>query len=176
LATKDCFVYSNDSKLVHYHITLKNRESEDMVATIIDQLPSGMMFQNSSQIPSDYRSDRISWNIIDLRPGEMKTIDYWARALHGCTFVNQAHIDAQYLNGTDSAWTDVSCSVYVEGESYSSLSSIWQPPACFGLNCTYVDGTDGAEEWIPCHYCGATEPKLIDMKACDSCDSAEENE
>jgi len=176
LATKDGFVDSNDSKLVHYRITLKNRESEDMVATIIDQLPSGMMFQNSSQIPSDYRSDRISWNIIDLRPGEMKTIDYWARALHGGTFVNQAHIDAQYLNGTDSAWTDVSCSVYVEGESYSSLSSIWQPPACFGLNCTYVDGTDGAEEWIPCHYCGATEPKLIDMKACDSCDSAEENE
>lgn len=176
LATKDGFVDSNDSNLVHYRITLKNRESEDMVATIIDQLPSGMMFQNSSQIPSDYRSDRISWNIIDLRPGEMKTIDYWARALHGGTFVNQAHIDAHYINGTDSAWADVSCSMYVEGESYSTSSSSWQPPACFDLNCTYVDGTDGAEEWIPCHYCGATEPKLIDMTACDSCDSAEGNE
>jgi uncharacterized repeat protein (TIGR01451 family) len=176
LATKDGFVDSNDSKLIHYLITLKNREKESMVATITDQLPAGIMFLNSSQTPSDYSSDRITWSTIDLEPGEMKTIDYLARALQGGTFVNHAHIDAQYLNGTDFVWADVSCSVYIGGAAHSTSSSIWQPPSCFGLSCTYLDGTDAEEEWIPCHYCGATEPKIIDMTACDSCNSTSESD
>jgi large repetitive protein len=173
LSSKEGFVDSNDSTLVHYRIILKNRERETMVATITDQLPSGMTFLNSSQTPSDHSSDRVSWNILDLRPGEMKAIDYWARALHGGAFVNQAHIDAQYLNGTDSAVADIACRVYVQGELYSPSGSSWQPPECFGLNCTSQNTAD-AEEWMPCNYCGVSSPGLLDMTTCESCESNEE--
>lgn len=176
LASKDGFVDSNDSKLVHYRITLKNRDKESMIATITDQLPAGMMFLNSSQTPLDYRSDKVTWSVIDLEPGTTKTIDYWVRALHSGTFVNQAHIDAQYISGTDFVWADVSCSVYIRGNIHPSSSSIWLPASCFDLNCTYMDGSDVAEEWIPCQYCGDTEQKLIDMTACDSCNSSEDND
>lgn len=165
LAIKEGHIDSGDDKLVHYRIALKNREKETMVATITDQLPAGMMFQNSSLTPSDYRSDRISWNIVDIEPGQMRTIDYWARALQDGVFVNQAHIETQYLNGTDSAWADVSCRVDVGGSIDYSSSSDWHPPTCFGLNYTQ-QGTAG--EWIPCPDCGNNEfPSIESM--CSPC-------
>lgn len=164
LAVKEGYVDSNDTKQVHYIITLKNREKESMTANITDQLPDGMMFQNSSLMPSDHRSDRVRWDHVDLKPGHMKTIEYSARALQDGVFVNQAHIEAQYLNGTDSAWAAVSCSVYVGGNFDSSSSSGWQPPACFGLNCTQQDY---GSEWMPCDACGIS----VNETATDSCTS-----
>lgn len=155
---KEAFVDSRDRTLVHYRITLKNRENEAMVATITDELPAGMMFENSTLMPSDYSSRRISWNIIDLKPGKTKSIDYLARAMYGGTFVNQAHIEAQYLNGTSSAFADVSRSVYIAGEANSIDNSTWQPPACFGLNCTQQDL---GKDWLSCPSCGIAEPQPI---------------
>jgi large repetitive protein len=169
LAAKEGFIDSKDNRTVHYRILIKNREKEIMVATVTDQLPDGMVFINSTTTPSDYRSDRVSWNIVDLRPGEMRTIDYLARANHGGEFINQAHINARYQNGTDSAFADVSSSVYVAGDAYYS-SSDWQPPACFGLNCTQ-QGT--AEEWIPCVSCGIVEPQPINVP-CAVCAGTEQ--
>lgn len=168
LAAKEAFVDSKDKTLVHYRITLKNREKEVMVATITDELPAGMMFQNSTLTPSDYRSGRVSWNIVDLKPGKMKSIDYWARAMYGGTFLNQAHIEARYLNGTDSAFADVSSSIYVAGETRSSDNSTWQPPACFGLNCTQPYYGD---EWIPCVSCGIVEPEPLNVP-CAACEAS----
>ncbi|MGV8126730.1 MAG: hypothetical protein ACP5PV_05925 [Methanothrix sp.] len=167
LAAKEGYVSPENDRLVHYRILIKNRENEPMVATITDQLPEGMMFQNSSVSPADSHSDRIVWNIIDLLPGQAKIIDYWARALHGGTFINQAHVEAQYLNGTDSAWGDLSCRVYVgSGMDYSSSSDL-HPPECFGLNCTLpLYGT--GEEWIPCPNCGDSEFTSIE-DICSSC-------
>ena len=155
---KEAFVDSRDRTLVHYRITLKNREKEVMVATITDELPAGMMFENSTLTPSDYSPRRISWNTIDLKPGKTKSIDYLVRASYGGTFVNQAHIEAQYLNGTSSAFADVSRSVYITGEANSIDNSTWQPPACFGLNCTQQDL---GKDWLSCPSCGIAEPKPI---------------
>jgi uncharacterized repeat protein (TIGR01451 family) len=160
-ATKEAFVDSRDKTLVHYRITLNNRDNEAMVATITDELPAGMVFQNSTLTPSDYSPRRISWNIIDLKPGKTKSIDYLARAMYGGTFVNQAHIEAQYLNGTSSAFADVSRSVYISGEAGSAGSSdnsTWQPPACFGLNCTQQDL---GKDWLSCPTCGIGEPQPL---------------
>jgi uncharacterized repeat protein (TIGR01451 family) len=165
LAAKEAFVDPRDKMLVHYRITLKNRENEVMVATITDQLPAGLMFQNSTLTPSDYRSDRVSWNIANLKPGKMRTIDYWARAMYGGTFLNQAHIEAQYLNGTDSAFADVSSTIYVGEKTRSSDNSTWQPPACFGLNCTQQDT---AKEWLSCPTCGIVEPLPLNVP-CAAC-------
>jgi uncharacterized repeat protein (TIGR01451 family) len=157
-ATKEAFVDSRDKTLVHYRITLNNRDNEAMVATITDELPAGMVFQNSTLTPSDYSPRRISWNIIDLQPGKTKSIDYLARAMYGGTFINQAHIEAQYLNGTSSAFEDVSSSVYIESKASSLGDSMWQPPACFGFNCTQQDTS---AEWLFCPSCGIGDSEQI---------------
>jgi hypothetical protein len=110
-----------------------------------------MMFINSTVQPSDYSSDHARWNIIDLKPGEVKVIDYLARALQNGVFVNQAHIDTASVDGSDGAFADVSCQVQIGSAFNSGSNSSWQPPTCFGLNCTQQDYGD---EWLPCDACG----------------------
>jgi hypothetical protein len=112
-----------------------------------------MMFQNSSIMPSDRGSDWVSWNIIDLEPGETRTVDYLAKAMYSGAFVNQAHIEAHAVDGPDVVKTDVAARVEI-GTGPGRSSSSWQPPACFGLNCT-SQGTK--DEWIPCDACGTAE-------------------
>ena len=164
-ASKTGYVDANDSMLVHYRIALKNRESYVMAAIINDDLPDGMMFINSTVHPSDYSSGQMKWNIIDLKPGEVKVIDYLVRALQNGVFVNQAHIEAASVDGSDSAFADVSCQVQI-GSAFNSVSdSNWQPPACFGLNCTQQEF---GEDWMPCYTCGAAEPQPLDT-SCASC-------
>jgi uncharacterized repeat protein (TIGR01451 family) len=171
-ASKTGYVDANDSMLVHYKITLKNRERYIMAANINDDLPGGMMFINSTVLPLDYSSGHVRWNIIDLKPGEVKVIDYLVRALQDGVFVNQAHIEATSVNGSDSAFADVSCLVQIGSTFNSGSDSNWKPPACFGLNCT-LQGT--AEEWIPCPDCGsAAEYPSLEGMTCVSCTSNSE--
>jgi uncharacterized repeat protein (TIGR01451 family) len=168
-ATKTGYVDENNSMLVHYRISVLNRERYPMVATINDQLPAGMRFVNSSLQPSDYGPDYATWNIVDLKPGEVRTIDYLALAYYGGTFVNQAHIEAYPVGGgSDLVLADVSCQVVVPGEYRQlSSSSSWQPPACFGLNCSDQNQAVEEGEWMPCPTCGAVETVADDY--CDSC-------
>ena len=165
LAAKEGYVDAKDPMLVHYRIILKNRENDTMVASVTDQLSGEMIFLNSSVDPSNHDSNEVAWNVVDLRPGELKIIDYWARALQVGTLVNRAHIDSYYLNGTDSASTDVMSSVEIGGEPISRSGSEWQPPKCFDLNCTQQGfGND----WMPCGACSPSEPGLQDT-GCSSC-------
>ena len=163
--SKTGYVDANDSMLVHYRIVLKNRESYVMAATVTDDLPGGMMFINSTVQPSDYSSDHVKWNIIDIKPGEVKVIDYLVRALQDGVFVNQAHIETTTVNGSDYAFADVSCQVQIGSGFNSGTDSSWQPPACFGLNCTQQEF---GEDWMPCYTCGAAEPQPLDT-SCTSC-------
>ncbi len=156
---------AKEPMLVHYRIYLKNRENSIMAATITDQLPEGMMFQNSSVGPSDRRTDTVIWNLIDLQPGEIRIIDYWARAVQSGTYVNTVHVDANYLTGVELVSADAVCSVNIGGGAYLGSGSGWQPPGCFGLNCTQQAFGD---DWVPCYACGATEPQLLDS-VCPSC-------
>lgn len=154
LASKTGYVDAKDPMLVHYSILLKNREKYIMVASITDMLPEGMQFINSTLTPSDHRPDRIRWDVTDLRPGEVKTIDYLSRVLYSGIFENQAHIEAYSVDGSDSAFADVSCHIEVKGKGNPTVSPSWQPPKCFGLNCTQQYS---GNEWIPCESCGMEE-------------------
>jgi large repetitive protein len=164
---KTAYVDTKDPMVVHYSIILSNREKYAMVASITDQMPEGLNFLNSSLQPSDHLYGKVSWNIIDLKPGETRSINYLVKALHSGNFVNQAHIEVTSVNGPDSASTDVESSVYVSGEgaAYPSPISNWQPPACFGLNCTQTGSND---DYAPCESCGAKEPQPI-VPVCASC-------
>ena len=158
LATKEAYVDPKDPMLVHFRIFLKNRLNDTMAVTVTDQLPGEMEFINSTVAPAYHEPDKITWNIIEVKPGENVTIDYLARALSRGTFVNQAHIDASYKHGDDSVSTDITASVDIGAGTYSSSMSGWKPPSCFGLNCT---DQGSADEWMPCYSCGESEPEPI---------------
>lgn len=152
-AEKTAYIDRQDPMLIHYNITLKNRANYTMGASIIDQLPDGMIFVNSSFIPSNLTPETIYWDIIDIKAGETETINYAARALKSGIFVNQAHVAAYPADGTEPVSTDMQSYVEVKGEDHMTPSSSWQPPSSFGLNYTQ-QGTDG--EWIPCESCLAS--------------------
>jgi uncharacterized repeat protein (TIGR01451 family) len=168
LAAKEAQIDSEDPTLVHYEIILKNREKSMMVASVVDQMPTGMVFQNASVLPDEQKSGHMTWNIIHLEPGNVRIIDYWAKAMHSGTFVNLAHVEAHYLNGTEAALADLSSSVDIGGNSQLTSSSDWKPPNCFGLNCSEQEhGSD----WMACSNCGAIEPQPL-SSVCSSCSTS----
>src|SRR5512137_2704564 len=128
-----------------------------MVAFIMDRLPQSVRLLNSSLEPSENRSNLITWTILNLTPGESRNIVYRARAERDGVYVNTAHIEAFSVDGPDSAAADVEAriDIGVGGALPSSISSDWQPPQCFGLNCS---GLIYSEDWVPCYTCGNGEP------------------
>jgi uncharacterized repeat protein (TIGR01451 family) len=177
LAAKEAYMDPKDPMLVHYRIFLKNQLKDAMAATVTDQLPVEMEFINSTVVPAYHGPDKIVWNIIDLKPEENITIDYLVKSLQRGTFVNQAHIDASYLHGTESISADVTASVDIGTGAYSSSISGWKPPSCFGLNCSQQGFAD---EWMLCSSCGGSEPQPIGgsplASSCPACASSEDRD
>jgi uncharacterized repeat protein (TIGR01451 family) len=168
-ASKTARIDSQNPKLVWYSLNLKNREKYTMVAFLMDQIPPFMKLLNSSQEPSENRSNLITWTILDLAPGENRSIVYRAMAESDGVYVNVAHIEAFSVDGPDGAAADVESRVDigVGGALPSSISSDWQPPTCFGLNCSSQIRSD---DWIPCFTCSAGEPgNAMSMPTCASC-------
>jgi uncharacterized repeat protein (TIGR01451 family) len=168
-ASKTARVDALDPKVVWYSLNLKNREKYTMVAFLIDQLPASMKLLNSSQDPSETRSNQITWNILDLAPGENRTIVYRALAESDGVYVNVAHIEAFSVDGPDYAVADVEARIAlgVGIALPSSLFSDRHPPTCFGLNCSSWIYSD---DWVPCYTCTAGEPgNSVDLPPCASC-------
>jgi uncharacterized repeat protein (TIGR01451 family) len=175
-ATKIAKVDALDPKVVWYSLNLKNREKYTMVAFLMDQLPMPMKLLNSSMEPSENRSNLITWTILDLAPGESRTITYRARAEKDGVYVNVAHIEAFSVDGPDGAAADVEARIDLGkgGALPSSISSDWQPPTCFGLNCS---GQIYSQDWVPCYTCGTGEPgNAVVLPSCASCiDTGDDN-
>jgi uncharacterized repeat protein (TIGR01451 family) len=168
-ASKTARVDALDSKVVWYTLSLKNREKYTMVAFLIDQMPASMKLLNSSQEPTENRSGLMTWTILDLAPGEERNITYRARAESDGAYINTAHIEAFSVDGPDGAAADVEARVTLGagGAVASSSTSDWQPPTCFGLNCS---GQIYDEDWIPCYTCGIGETgSAMVMPPCASC-------
>jgi uncharacterized repeat protein (TIGR01451 family) len=168
-ATKTAKVDALDPKVVWYSLSLKNREKYTMVAFLMDQLPLPMQLLNSSLEPSENRSNLITWTFLDLAPGESRNIVYRTRAEKDGVYVNVAHIEAFSVDGPDGAAADVEARVDLGkgGALPSSISSDWQPPTCFGLNCS---GQIYSEDWVPCYTCGTGEPgNAVVLPPCASC-------
>ena len=150
LAAKTARVDASDPTLIHYRISLRNRESYAMALTIKDELPEGISFVNSTAPTSERRPSVLIWNIADLGPGEVQNTDYLARAHRSGIFTAPTHIEAWSNDGSRILSADISAQVYVPGDVPPQAGSDWQPPACFDLNCTTMGG---AENWIPCVPC-----------------------
>ncbi|MDD4448399.1 MAG: SdrD B-like domain-containing protein, partial [Methanothrix sp.] len=102
-ASKTAWIDSQDPKVVWYSLNLKNREKYTMVAFLMDQIPAFMKLLNTSLEPSENRSNLITWTILDLAPGENRTIVYRAMAESDGVYVNVAHIEAFSVDGPDGA-------------------------------------------------------------------------
>lgn len=164
-AAKESYVDPRDDTLVHNRIILENRQKETMVATVIEDLAGQMILLNSSVQPSDYNTEgEVVWKIIDLEPGQTRTIDYLTRSLESGTFVDTAHVVAHYLNGNEAASLDIQSEVRIGGDLHHMING-WYPPSCFGLNCTQQGFGD---EWMPCYTCTAQEPETP-ASPCASC-------
>jgi len=168
-ASKVGWIDSNDSQVVWYRLDLHNRQRYNMVAFLMDQLPEGMTFLNSSMEPSQNNSNQMTWTIMNLAPGETKSIVYRVRALSKGIFVNMVHIDTYAVDGPDSASANVEARVDLTTgrEAPPAVFDRWTLPACFGLNCTQQNfGSD----WLACYTCGAGEPSNTSViPPCLSC-------
>lgn len=154
LAAKTARVDASDPILIHYRISLRNRESYAMALTIKDELPEGISFVNSTTSPAEHTGSLLTWNIAKLGPGEVQNIDYLARAHRSGIFTAPTHIEAWSNDGSRILSADISAQVYVPGDVPPQAGSDWQPPTCFDLNCTTMGG---AENWIPCVSCSAAQ-------------------
>lgn len=168
-ASKTAKIDSLDPHVVWYRLDLSNRERYGMVAFLRDLLPAGMQFINSSLEPSENDSNQITWTILDLGPGESKSIIYRARAAGDGTYVNHVHIEAFSVDGPDFAAADVTMQVDVGrgGSAKPSYSSDWQVPECFGLNCSEQIAD---ADWMPCYACwGSEQGNASFIPPCASC-------
>lgn len=175
-AKKVARIDPNNTRLVEFTLILQNREKSDMVAQIMDQLPDGMEFLNFSQVPDDNSSGQVLWTVAGLKPKEVKEIHYWARVLRDGIFVNQAHVEASFMGRSGSVSVDLTSRIEAgEGSACQSLSRTsgteWQPPQCFGLNCTQQDL---GKDWAPCYTCGVQEQQPMEAP-CSSCISTAED-
>ena len=80
--------------VVWYNITLKNRANGPMTTVVTDHIPSGMRFLNSSMVPSKQSQNAVKWMVMDLEPGEERSITYRAEASHDGKFIDLVHVDA----------------------------------------------------------------------------------
>jgi len=110
-ASKTARIDPLDQNMVWYRLDIRNRERYSMVVFLRDLLPAGMQFINSSLEPSENTSRQISWTILDLGPGESRSIIYRARAAADGSYVNHVHIEAFSVDGPDSAAADVTMQV-----------------------------------------------------------------
>ena len=79
----------SDPMIIRYRAILENRGKASITANSFCTLPDELVFLNSSIRPKSNTSTDISWNPIILRPGENKTIEFWARASQNGTYISK---------------------------------------------------------------------------------------
>lgn len=83
----------------------------------------------------DYQDGIVTWNLIDLMPGETRSINYRAETEWSGRFVNRARVDASLVDGSSTSTAYASSAVEV-GEFEGEIQKPgWQPPD-WGLNYT----------------------------------------
>jgi uncharacterized repeat protein (TIGR01451 family) len=170
LVPKEAILEPGTNNIVDYRIILHNPWNYTMAAVVVDRLPGGMRLQSSSLQPSDFdsNSNQVTWIIIDLPPGQTKTIEYRAEAQQKGVLVNRARVEAYGVGGPDAVTAEASAEIEM-GEGKSGDVGRWKVPACFGLNySTSCAGGDLAA----CYSCSAPDEKPEIL--CASCISPEQ--
>jgi uncharacterized repeat protein (TIGR01451 family) len=170
LVSKEGAFEPGAENIVGYRISLHNPRNCTIAASVVDALPAGLRMLGSSMLPSDLdsNSNRATWKIIDLLPGQTRTIEYRAQALQSGILVNRVRVEAFAVGGSGSAVAEASAEVEVNGGKSGDING-WKPPGCFGLN---YSAPCAGDDLAACYSCGATaeKPEIL----CAGCISPEE--
>lgn len=171
LVSKEALIEPGTDDIVDYKITLRNPWNYTMAASVVDMLPSGMRLMGSSLQPSDYDSNtnRVVWMIIDLLPGQTRTIEYRAKALQRGVLVNRARIEAYAVGGAGATTVEASAEVdvrEVKTEGKKGDAGGWKTPACFDLNCS---ASCLGDDLGACYSCGAADDSASPVFTCSGC-------
>ena len=114
---------------VRYTLKVENLGDEPLVATATDRLPSGMRLIASSPTFAAYDGGVVRWNLVDIGPGETKTIVYEVEALWSGRFMNQVEVEARSIGGP--ALRPVTARSMVDLAKFDGELPRpgWQPPA-----------------------------------------------
>ncbi len=168
LVSKEAVLESGTKDIVDYRITLHNPWNYAMAASVADRLPDGMRLINSSLQPSEFDTNRITWMIIDLPPGQTKIIEYKAKAQQKGVLVNRARVDVYAVGGADAATAEVSAEIEVSGGKSGDVGG-WKVPECFELNHSAPCAGDGLAAYYSC-----SDPTDRPAISCASCISPEQ--
>lgn len=174
---------------IDYTITVVNDGNRALGPIyVLDLFPPGTQYVYSSLRPSEQNGSYARWTLVSLGIGASTAIDL---KLNMTEDVDNLVNRVQASGGYDGQWISaenysaiqfnwLSCcppqiwatkTAYVE-DKQGFATSTWQPPGCFGLNCTQQGFGD---EWIPCDACGSEQPELLDVY-CSSCNPSAEAE
>ena len=96
---KTAVVDGVNQTVVWYRIDIKNHDNATRVAAATDHLPEGMVLLDAMVPFASYDGSTITWNLIEIGPGEMATIAYRAEAQHAGRFVNSVEVDVRSVGG-----------------------------------------------------------------------------
>lgn len=116
---------------VWYSLEIQNLGEATLVATVTDRLPGGMSLLDSSPTFATYDDDVVTWNLIDLGPGEKRTILYEVETLWSGRFVNLVEVDARSVDGPSVRPVYAKSVVEVEEFEGEQPRPGWQPPDWF---------------------------------------------
>ncbi|MCR3884180.1 MAG: DUF11 domain-containing protein, partial [Methanothrix sp.] len=118
-------------RVVRYRINLSNNDDAIRVATVTDWLPAGMSLIEASIPVASYEDGVVVWNLLEIDPGETKTIEFSALASADGKFTNVVEVDPRSVEGTVVGPVRATCVIdvgVVEGECDPIGCGIWQPP------------------------------------------------
>jgi len=117
---------------VLYSLDIKNLGDDTLVAKVADWLPEGMRLIDSSPIFATYDDGVVTWNLIDLGPGEERRIIYEVEALWSGRFVNLVEVGPRSVDGPSVRPIYAKSIVEVEEFQGERPRPGWQPPDWFG--------------------------------------------
>jgi uncharacterized repeat protein (TIGR01451 family) len=181
--TKTALKQDADTVLFQINVTNDGNKTLGPV-DVMDMLPAGMIFVNSSLI-SSVVGQNVSWTLLSLPIGQMQTIDLRAR-LRDTSYPYQNDVIAVGKFGNEIVTAKASVIVVLDWlpcclqyhrpakkliqdkESLSFFSGTWKVPGCMGLNGTVSDCEQYIDEYYnssesTCHDClfDATLPEVV---------------
>ncbi len=135
-----------DPEVVIYEIAVENVGDGPAAVTLTDRLPDGMTVLEASPAFASLEDGVVTWNFIDLEPGETRTVAYRAQALWSGRFVNRVRADSSLVDGSKASTVYASCIVEVGEFEGEVPAAEWQPPD-WGLNHSAC-GSDLEDEYL----------------------------
>ncbi|HRT17378.1 MAG TPA: hypothetical protein P5051_05910 [Methanothrix sp.] len=122
---------ASDPTLVHYAIMVKNNANSTIVATVTDRMPTGLTLLGASPEPNSLGGLLLQWVLLDIQPGEVRSIEYDARANTDGNYVNSVQVDATSVDGRGYKTAEAAAQVQVSTTAIAPRTTRyggWQPP------------------------------------------------